>query len=75
MEGESPSPGDVLIVPDSALGRGYTLCTAPDGPSQLWYRSYDEAVRKALEWAAASGVSAWQANGSTKFVRVRPRES
>ena len=75
MEGENPSPGDVLIVPASATGRGYTLSTAPAGPSQLWYPSYDEAVRKALEWATASGVSAWRTNGSAKFERVRSRES
>ena len=72
MEGENPSPGDVLIVPDSVIGRGYTLSTAPDGPSQLWYPSYGAAVRK---WAAASGVSAWRANGAVKFERVRARES
>ena len=75
MEGENPSPGDVLIVPDSRLGRGYTLATAPDGISQLWYPSYEQAVRKALEWASTSGVSAWRANGRSRFERVRPRES
>ena len=75
MESENPSPGDVLIVPDSSLGRGYTLATAPDGVSQLWYPSYEQAVRKALEWATTSGVSAWRANGRSQFERVPPRES
>jgi hypothetical protein len=61
MESDSPASGDVLIVPDSATGRGYTLSTAPDGLSQLWYVSYEQAVRKALKWASASGVSVWRA--------------
>jgi hypothetical protein len=30
MDGENPSPGDVLIEPDPVLGRGYTLSTAPE---------------------------------------------
>ena len=75
MEGENPSPGDVLIVPDSKRGHGYTLATAPDGLSQLWYPSYEQAVRKALEWAATSRVSAWRANGRSRFERVPSRES
>lgn len=75
MEADRPASGDVLIVPDSVTGRGYTLSTAPDGPSQLWYASYEQAVQKALEWASASGVSVWRANGSAHFLRVRTRES
>ena len=31
--------------------------------------------RTALEWASTSGVSAWRANGRSRFERVRPRES
>lgn len=73
MEGEKPAPGDILIAPDSTLGRGYTLSTAPEGLSQLWYPSYEQALRKALEWASASGVSAWRANGESRFERVLTR--
>jgi hypothetical protein len=75
MDGENPSSGDVLIVPDPVLGRGYTLSTAPDGPSQLWYSSYEQARRTAIAWALNSGVSAWRANGGATFERVHPRES
>lgn len=75
MEGDRPSSGDLLIVPDSVTGRGYTLSTAPDGPSQLWYASYEQAARKALAWASASGVSVWRANGHTRLERVPTKES
>jgi len=62
MERDRPTSGDVLIVPDSATGRGYTLSTAPDGLSQLWYASYEQAVRKALEWGVCirSVSVAWE---------------
>ena len=75
MEGDRPSTGDVLIVPDPVTGRGYTLSTAPAGPSQLWYASYELALRNALKWASASGVSVWVANGHTRFERVKTKES
>ena len=75
MEGDRPSRGDVLIVRDSSTGRGYTLSTAPDGPSQLWYASYELALRKALQWASTSGVSVWRANGHTRLERVPTKES
>lgn len=75
MEADSPSPGDVLIIPDPVSGQGYTLSTAPAGPLQLWYPSYEHAMRAALEWATASGVSAWRANGRADFERVRVPES
>lgn len=74
MHGDHLSPGDVLIVPDLGAGRGYTLSTAPGGPSQLWYASYEQALRKALEWTSASGVSVWRANGDTTFQRVPTKE-
>ncbi|HKY19877.1 MAG TPA: hypothetical protein VJM31_01545 [Vicinamibacterales bacterium] len=75
MELDRPAAGDVLIVPDSAAGRGYTLSTAPDGLSQLWYASYEQAVRKAFEWASASGVSVWRGNTGAQFERVPKEES
>ena len=75
MQGDSPLPGDVLIIPDRVSGRGYTLSTAPEGPSQLWYPSYEQAMRTAMEWAAASGVGVWRANGHAQFERVRVQES
>ena len=75
MERDRPASGDVLIVPDSAAGRGYTLSTAPDGLSQLWYALYEQAVRKALERASASGVSVWRGSTGTPFERVPTQES
>ena len=75
VEGLNPSPGDVLIAPDSGAGYGYTLSTAPDGPSQLRYPSYEQALRTAIKWASRSGVSVWRANGNATFERVHPPES
>ena len=76
MEPERPVSGDVLIVPDSAItGRGYTLSTAPDGLPQLWYASYEQALRKAVEWASASGVSVWRGSAGAHFERVPTQES
>lgn len=75
MKRDRPTSGDVVIVPDSAPGRGYTLSTAPDGPSQLWYPSYEHALQKALAWASASGVSVWRVNAGAQLERVPKRES
>jgi hypothetical protein len=75
MQGDSPSPGDVLIIPDPVSGVGYTLSTAPAGPSQLWYPSYEHAMRTAVEWAETSGISVWRANDGAEFERVRVQES
>jgi hypothetical protein len=75
LESESPHPGDLLILPDQQIRGGYTLAVAPDGPSQLWYASYDEALKVALRWATSSGVSIWRAIGDSRFDRIRSVES
>jgi hypothetical protein len=71
MESRQPASGDVVIAPDPVSGRGFTLSIAPDGPSQLWYASYEEAFRKAVAWASASDVSVWRRDGPAKFVSVQ----
>ena len=68
---ENPTHGDVLLAPDSISGRGYTLSLAPDGPSQLWYASYEQALAVALHWASTSGVRVWRKNGSAGFDPVQ----
>jgi hypothetical protein len=75
LHSESPVPGDVLILPDEHHSGAYTLAVAPEGPSQLRYASYDEALNAAVRWAAASGVSIWRANGDAQFKRIRSHES
>jgi hypothetical protein len=75
LHSESPVPGDVLILPDDHNLGGYTLAVAPDGPSQLRYASYDEALKAALRWAAGSGVAIWRANGEAQFKRIQAHES
>ena len=72
---ESPAAGDVLIISDQQPGGGYTLAIAPDGPSQLLYASYDDALKVALQWATTSGVAVWRANGDARFDPVLSRES
>jgi hypothetical protein len=67
---KSPAAGDLLILSDQQPGGGYTLAVAPDGPSQLRYASYDEALEVAIRWASTSGVSIWRADDDTRFDRV-----
>jgi len=74
MGGHQPASGDVIIAPDARNGHGFTLSIAPDGPSQLWYGSYDEALTKALAWASASGVSVWRMDGDAACIPVLSTE-
>jgi hypothetical protein len=67
MDSRQPAPGDVVNAPDLASGRGFTLSTEPDGPAQLWYASYEEALKRAFAWALAAGVSVWRADSAAKF--------
>ena len=70
MHGNQPSSGDVIIASDARNGHGFTLSIAPDGPSQLRYASYDEALNEALAWASSSGVSVWRMDGAAAFIPV-----
>jgi hypothetical protein len=70
MDSRQPAPGDVIIAPNALSDRGFTLSIAPDGPSQLWYESYEEALRKAFAWASVSGVSVWRVNGAGTYLSV-----
>ena len=72
MKGHQLAPGDVVVSHDTVTGRGYTLSVAPDRLSQLWYASYEQAVKAALAWAAASGVRVWRVNGASGFEPVEP---
>jgi hypothetical protein len=70
MHGKQPAPDDVIIAPDAVSGRGFTLSIGPAGLSQLWYASYDEALKKALAWASSSGVVVWRVDGAARFIPV-----
>ena len=74
MEPSAPSPADLIIAPDSISGRGYTLSVAPDGPSQLWYASYPEALKAAQRWSETTGVSVWRAKARHSFECVHVPE-
>ena len=69
---ESPAAGDLLILSDQQPGGGYTLAVAPNGPSQLRYASYAEALKVAIRWASSSGVSIWRTSGNNWFDRIFP---
>ena len=71
---DRPAAGDLVIAPHSAAKRGYTLAVAPDGPSQLWYASYEQALKVAFDWSSASKVGVWRACGDAQFERVTPRQ-
>lgn len=75
MQRQLPAVGDVLIAPDPTRGTGFTLSIAPDGAPQLWYASYQQALNKALVWAASSGVSVWRLDGDKQFVGVSTSHS
>jgi hypothetical protein len=70
MDGKQPARADVIIAPDRASSCGFTLSIAPDGPPQLWYASWEEAVSRAFAWASESGVAVWRADSGAKFVSV-----
>ncbi|RPI55755.1 MAG: hypothetical protein EHM55_06875 [Acidobacteria bacterium] len=70
MAGNQPAAGDVIITADMSTGRGFTLSVAPDGPSQLWYSSYEQALHRAFEWASNTGVTIWRADGPSGFNRI-----
>ena len=74
MHGKEPAAGDVIIASHTRNGHGFTLSIAPDGPSQLWYASYDAALKKALAWASSSGVSVWRMDGAAAFIPLRSTE-
>lgn len=66
---DRPAAGDLLIIRAPGTEHGHTLGTWP-GPAQLWYSTHDQALEKARQWSAASGVTIWYGKDNSVFTRV-----
>lgn len=66
---DQPSPGDVVVMPDTTSPSSYIIATVPH-PGQLRYPTAGEAIAVAKRWARENSVTAWHTHDGLAFTRI-----